>query len=334
VNGWRQAEENGAAREQALKQSEALGLTYQYSALLPENPGLALLLAVEAAERGRPRHAAHNHAVLAALAACRERRTFAGQGAGFGSAVFSPDDRLVATVPDTQQSRTLGEPAAQVWDTASGRLLLTLRVPGLPCGTLQFSPDSRLLLATFAGHAVVRYRDGPECLHTDRAVRLREVATGREVRVLKGHTGRVESACFSPDGKRILTASDDGALRLWDAGPAPDFAVVLRGRERAGSFARGLARFSPDGRRLFTAFPLGISTPSPCDPAVRVWDAASGRGLAVLKGLAGSPLREHLLGPLHALDLSPDGERLVTASRDVTAHPVSLRGAAARLSAA
>src|SRR5262249_7520475 len=31
------------------------------------------------------------------------------------------------------------------------------------------------------------------------------------------HTGNVESVCFSPDGRRLLTVSRDNAARIWDA---------------------------------------------------------------------------------------------------------------------
>ena len=84
-------------------------------------------------------------------------------------------------------------------------------------GTLQFSPDSRLLLTTFESCAIVRYQDGQECMFTDGAVRVWEVATGQEVRVLRGHTDRVVSSVFSPDGRRNpdrLVGWDGG---IWDA---------------------------------------------------------------------------------------------------------------------
>ena len=35
--------------------------------------------------------------------------------------------------------------------------------------------------------------------------------------VLRGHEGRVNSAAFSPDGSRIVTASGDNTARIWDA---------------------------------------------------------------------------------------------------------------------
>jgi len=42
-------------------------------------------------------------------------------------------------------------------------------------------------------------------------------ASGREVAVLRGHDGAVNSAAFSPNGARIVTASADKTPRIWDA---------------------------------------------------------------------------------------------------------------------
>ncbi len=69
------AEAESEAKGKALRQAEGLRLTAQSSALLPSNPGLALLLAIEGAERAAPRQSEHNDALLAALHQCRELRT-------------------------------------------------------------------------------------------------------------------------------------------------------------------------------------------------------------------------------------------------------------------
>jgi membrane protein involved in colicin uptake len=69
------AEAESDAKGKALRQAEGLRLTAQSSAILPSNPGLALLLAIEGAQRAAPRLSAHNDALLAALSQCHDLRT-------------------------------------------------------------------------------------------------------------------------------------------------------------------------------------------------------------------------------------------------------------------
>ena len=57
------------------------------------------------------------------------------------------------------------------------------------------------------------------------------------------------SAAFSPDGKRIVTASRDKTARLWDAATGKPIGEPLTGHDDVVSSAA----FSPDGKRIVTA---------------------------------------------------------------------------------
>jgi hypothetical protein len=84
----------------------------------------------------------------------------------------------------------------------------------------------------------------------------------RERFILLGHEDAVYSAAFSPDGKRIVTASFDQTARLWDAESGKQIGAPLVGHEVEGYVHS--AAFSPDGKRIVTAS---------FDQTARLWDA-------------------------------------------------------------
>jgi dipeptidyl aminopeptidase/acylaminoacyl peptidase len=109
---------------------------------------------------------------------------------------------------------------------------------------------------------------------------------------LKEHTGQVSSVSFSPDGKRLASASDDYTVKLWDATTGQEM-LTLKGH----SHWVVEVGFSPDGRRLASAS---------VDNTVKLWDATTGLEMLTLKGHTDI---------VTSVSFSPDGKKIISRDR-------------------
>ncbi|MBE7504188.1 MAG: protein kinase [Verrucomicrobiales bacterium] len=111
-----------------------------------------------------------------------------------------------------------------------------------------------------------------------------------------GHSARLWSAAFSPDGRRMVSASEDGTAKVWDLATGQELLTLVGHEDSVRS-----AAWSPDGSQIVTGSK---------DYVARIWDAATGREIRRLGGHRAA---------IRAVAFSPDGQRIVTASQDATA---------------
>ncbi len=166
------------------------------------------------------------------------------------SLAFSPDGKTLV-VGD-------GDYSLRFWDVAAGKKLR--EIPGIGGRTTYRSyHDGGIQCIVFS-------RDGKKLvLGRDNELTLLDTQTGKEVLPLQAHQSAVRRLFFSPDGKRLLTTSDDPARMVveWDATsgrlirPLPGKAVQ----------AHGMA-FSPD-RTIMVSTGNGT--------ALHLWDTTSGK---------------------------------------------------------
>jgi WD40 repeat protein len=149
------------------------------------------------------------------------------------------------------------------------------------------------------------------------------------------HDRAVLQVNFSPDGKRVVTAGEDGAAHIWDVKTGQKVGKALSHQKAVVH-----AEFSKDGKTVLTASsdgtarvwdtvtgeprspPLDHGAPlyyaafnhdgkrvATCgeDPTAIIWDVATGQA---------QPGRPRHLGWINAVAFSPDGKWLATASKD------------------
>lgn len=211
---------------------------------------------------------------------------------GVNSVRFSKDGSTVITISDSQiiirkatdytQIKTINSRQSTFYQTAlsdDGRLLAVSKEDN---SIIILDIVTGQTISLLKGHAPFLYNalytlDKKSILSaTDEGSYLWDTATGqlkgrfvespdtsasRAQLKWQGYNPKILSTTFSPDSQKILTTSEDSAVRVWDAATGNQLFIVRQERSMVG-----IAAFSPDGADVMTAF----------SDTIRVWNAQNG----------------------------------------------------------
>jgi WD40 repeat protein len=223
--------------------------------------------------------------VLSRLARARDRlrRQLTGRGITLSAGVVAaalahapaaeaaPSDLLIATAETI--GTTVGKPIMPP---------LTLKLLGLLSVTLLGAGAALLQTALVPADDPLPAAAAPQPAGDDWELVL----------TLSGHTGGVKAAAFTPDGRELVTAGGDLSLRLWDVKTGKELRQLARHSQAVSSVA-----FSPDGKMLASAGGREVA----------VWDATSGREVAVISLESGAG----------SVAFTPDGKTLATGGGEI-----------------
>lgn len=207
----------------------------------------------------------------------------------------------------------------RLWDAATGSLRQVMGGHPDYVRNAKFSPDDRWLV-TSASRELYRWTVGET-----------------EPLELRKHRNLVSGCAISPDGKEVLSSSEDRTFRIADAEGGKMFRVLSRDKSAFTCCAapdswRVAAAGTKDGRMKIVRLKTGkelfeiqahadeVTTiafsadgsrlaSGSMDSLVKIWNVSNGKLITVLTGHSSSILQ---------CFFSPDGRRLATLSRDQT----------------
>lgn len=236
-------------------------------------------------------------------------RTFSGHEGWVFDADFAPDGTAIATASK--------DGTARLWSVATGSVEAT------------FAHPERVNAVDFTGSG----RTVATACH-DGVLRIFRPGKRDPVRRYHGHDGAVWTVACTDEGPRVATGSDDLTVRLWETADRFDPVIPAPAGARAAAWSRDGSLVAVatgksvigihDGRTFEPRRTISLEVKAihdvAFDPRTGALFAACSDGIVARTDIAGlhetTSERIHKHDAVYAVDVSPDGARLATASED------------------
>ncbi len=215
-------------------------------------------------------------------------RRFSAPYPVFWNPLLSPDGKRVLSCP---------QGAARLWDTTTGREVLSYHAHD-HVGSLEFTPNGRALLS-------VGLYDG---------IRMWETASGKQLQQFTGHRLGAHTIRVLPDSRSAVSCGHDSTIRLWNLDTGEETRRIVFGKQPEKQTwpeyqMVGLA-LATDGKTVVSI--SRWSKPGKAEGSLHVWELATGRELLR------RPLTEEVY---RLLNPSPDGVLVSIATAHSDAEP-------------